>query len=531
MPISKFHEASPLLTPFRRASILAVLVLLAIFPSTLHAQQWTVGDQGVNWNVLSTFPTGSAPADAYEPAEAPLPAGVVESDWNIQGTDQYSNARGTNFYVNPSDATAEKKIRITCDAAGPPKQKDNILGFGIAKFGHPHQGFGASEWDENTTYLTLRANPKSNCTGGPMNASNYMEPALETKLANGATVSVIPQNQANYYVEGAQSEPNISTWLRRDMKFIIGANPKNFNDTARRNVYAAAGFLYPGSPDTPAGFNGWYCIPSGSSSAITVTDTTARMKNQYGAVISTKARYLKGPNGEDPWGGGCTGTVSAPASMVNDLIAPGCWDRHNLESPDGRGHFWYEGTKGDSSVVGACPTTTAGDSYGRVPRLEVKNIYETTGFADYGEWHYGSDRIDPAQSVTQGCSNDPVTLGDSCSLNPCRQVGPYFCNGSTAHADYTFGWFGPVFEQMQRECLGIPVRGIAPVDGPAECNSSQVDRNHNLRYGPISAPLTDWTDNCTNLTSCSDASPAKPLERYRLIPGMDAGNVTIHHGG
>jgi len=508
---------------------LFLVAALAIVSTPALAQQWTVGDQGAVWTTPGdpTTVMGSAPADAYEPAEVALPAGVNLTDWLISTGDQLTTDKVGNpksYYKSLTDG--ERKIRITCEPSTL-KTKDNILGKGISLFGHPHQGYGMVNWDENTDYTSARNNPSSTCAGGPLNATNYMEPALLKPLANGLIVSVLAQDQADYYVEGNQSDPNVDTWLRRGMQFVVGSNPKNFNDTARRAAYAAGGLLYPGSPVSPAGVNGWYCVLANGSTA-PVTDTTAQMQGDSGVHKTGNSRYLRGPNGEDPWGGGCTGTDAAPASMTTDILAPGCWDRYNLTAPDGRGHLWYQARKSDNSVVGACPKTTAGGSYARVPRLEVKNIFTTTGFADYGTWYFMSDRTDYAQTVTSGCTNDPTTHADSCSISPCRSTGPYFCNGETEHADYTLGWdTTDAFDQMERECLGITVRGIAPTDGPAECNASQVDRYHGLKYGTSPNPL--YSGGCTVILSCKDSVPTKPLERYILVPEMTQGSVTIEH--
>jgi len=511
------------------------LAAIGLISAPATAQEWTVGDQGINWSVLSTKPVGAAPADAYEPAEPPLPTGVVKSEWLVETSDQLQvwsvgDPKNTPYLVgadSAAKAVLEKKIRITCEPALPAKRKDNILGYGVPSFGHIHLGTGAIDWDENSDYTSLRLNPTSSCSGGPLNATNYMEPALLTSSPKtGAEVVVLPQSQSFYYIEGDQDEPNEDTWLRRGMQFILGTNPMNYNDAARRAIYDASGFEYPGSPDTPAGFTGYYCI-AGDGTHATVA-AGHRMKSGAGIESTGDARYLKGPSGEDPFAGTCTGTEESPAELVATLTAPECWDRTNLTSPDGRGHFWYRARKPDNSVKDACPTTASGEDYGRVPQLTVKNIYETTGFAEYGTWYLGSDRMPASMTVTAGCTNDPETQGDPCSLDPCRQIGPYFCNGSTLHADYTFGWeTTDVFDQMERECLGIPVRGIAPTTGPAECNASQVDRYHVLEYGPSPDPA--WTGGCTNILGCHDSTPSKPLERYHVVPDEAAGDVTIEH--
>ena len=196
-----------------RNRITSIFLALALaLPAVAHGQAWTVGDQGVNWNVLSTKPpNAAAPADAYEAPDPGLPAGVTESDWLVSTGDQLTSTRGSgNFYVNSTDG--ERKIRTTCEPATV-KQKDNILAFGQAVSTHAHQGYGSVTWDENTTYATLRADPVSTCAGALLNASNYMEPAMLTTLSSGLKVAVRAQDQANYYVEGVQSDPNEDTWL------------------------------------------------------------------------------------------------------------------------------------------------------------------------------------------------------------------------------------------------------------------------------------------------------------------------------
>lgn len=505
--------------------LLASTILLA---TPAFAQSYTVGLQGADWTTLSSAPTGAAPADAFEPAEVALP--VTESDWLISTGDQL-----TTFPVVTGKflkgAGRERKIRTNCEPSTA-KQKDNILGFGIAVFGHLHQGYGPTGWDENSTFTTLRTAPSSTCAGGPLNASNYMEPALLQPLPTGVTASVRAQDQAVYYTEGIQGDVISDTWLRRGMQFILGASPTNFNDATRRLAYAAGGLTYPGSPVTPAGVKGWSCSLN-DGTPVAVSDTTAQMQGDTGVHITARARYLRGPAGEDPFGGNCTGTVAAPANITSELHAPGCWDRYNLTAPDGRAHFWYRSRKSDNSVTDACPVTVPATSghavsdYAKVPTGEFKNIFTTTGFADYGIMYLSSDRMDPALTVTPGCTNDPVTKADSCSLSPCRSIGPNFCPGETLHADYTFGWFSNTFDKMQRECLGITVRGVAPTDGPAECNAGQVDRTHGLLTTGAS-PNSAYSGGCATISACYNSVPGN-TQRYNPVPAGTRVNATIKH--
>jgi hypothetical protein len=509
---------------------------------------WTVGDQGAVWTTPSAKPTGSAPADSSEPALVALPNSETVARWTVSTGDQLYTSRcigSTNAYYKNSSAGSctlsgggtilnmgEKKIRLTCGPATA-KRKDNLLGYGIRYFGHGHQGYGAIDWDENSSYTTLRTDPKSSCVGIILNASNYMEPALEVVTTSGATMSVQAQDQAVYYVEGLQNEANTATWIRRGMAWLWGSPPSDYNDTKRRAEYAAASLSYPGTANTPAGVTGWYCI-DGDGANVAVTST-------YGVGGgTTNARFLKGPGGQDPWNGGCHSTAAGPATLVSDLLSPDCWDRTNLTAADARGHMRYA-----SDPFGAriCPKTSGGVDWGRIPQGEVKNLYRTTGFSEYGIWKFSSDHMrmattecpdaaNPCDGVSGG--NVPATVGgvfySRVSLSPCRSTGLDFCNGETLHADYTFAWHSPTFEIMERECLGLTVRGTAPTDGPAECNAGQMDRYTALAYSPPSGASV-WTGGCTTNYECRDSIPTKPKERYAIIEGQNAGTVVLKHPG
>ena len=523
-----------------RKLMFAAAALIAMPAAAQTPGTWTVGDQGADWSVASALPTGSAPADAYEPALVALPSGETTARWSYSTGDQlYTNrCTGTgNYYKNSSAGSCtggvgpllnlgEKKIRLTCGPATA-KRKDNLLAFGTRYFGHGHQGYGAISWDENSTYVTLRTDPRSSCLGIILNASNYMEPALVAMAGSGAMVSVLAQDQAVYYVEGTQDQANVATWIRRGMGWIWGSPPSDYNDTKRRAEYATASLSYPGSTTTPAGMLGWYCIDGDG--------VTAAVDSAYQIAGQTyKARFLKGPGGQDVFGGRCHSTTNGLAQLTSDLLSPDCWDRTNLTAVGARDHTRY-------SVGGRCPRTTGGVDYGRIPAGEVKNIYMTTGFSEYGGWSFTSDNMRmsttecpdaaaPCDGISGG--NVPATVGgvyySRVSLSPCRSTGLDFCNGETLHADYTFAWHSPTFETMERECLGLTVRGTAPTDGPAECNFGQMDRSTALGSVPP-AGASYWTGGCTTYFDCKDSIPSKPKERFGIIEGMNAGTAVLKH--
>lgn len=466
-----------------------------------------------NWGVISTNPTGAAPADTFEPADAGL-GSIVEADW-ISTTD------GTVDYIQ--GAGNERKVRITCEPSTA-KHLDAILWYGVPPpVGHRHQGTGAWNWSQNSIYTTLRASPSSTCSGGPLNATNYWEPELLQRLSNGLEIGRRPQTQTFYYVLGIQSDPMKWTWIRRNTAFIFGVNPADFNDTARRAEYSAAGFEYPGSPDTPTGFGGWQCfIASDPNTAVTVSNTAARMKSSSGVASTTNARYLKGPAGEDPWGGGCSGTTASPAEIILNLSAPQCWDRHNLRAPDGRNHFAHMARKSDNSITEACPTVTVdgvSQEYGHVPQLQVKTHWKVAGPSDYMSLRFSSDIMNPVG-----------TPADPSSKDPCRQISKDFCYGATGHADWNYGWHSPIFDEAQRECLGVSVRGVAPTNGPGECNTSQISKFRKLKYSGAS-PDSTLSGNCATINSCSNAVPGN-IERYApILPGTKISGPVIHHLG
>lgn len=479
----------------------ALLTSAPAFGQAYNHSDWLDGTVPTrDWSVLSTKPTGAAPADAFEPADVG-DVGFTESQW-IVATD------GVADYVQ--GPTRERKARFSCEPSTH-FHGDPILFFGIpAPAGHMHQGTGNIHWSQNSTFTTLRNDPASSCAGGPLNGTIYWEPEMEKKLPNNLVVGIVSQVDTFYYIEGLQGEPNEATWLRRNFGFIGGANPADYNDTARRAEYAAGGFLYPGGPDVPAGFKGYECFTdAASTNRATVTYAPARMKSMFGSEDNLHARYLRGPNGEDPWGGTCTASVAAPGTILMNLIAPNCWDGHNLRAPDGRGHLAYAASKADSSITGACPTVVVNgvrQHYRRVPQLTAKREWRHAGPADYMNWYLSSDRMNP-----------PSTPADPTSKDPCRQTGPWFCNGSTNHFDWIYGWKSAIVDEWQRECLGLTVRGVAPTNGPGECNTSQISKFRKMKYsGPSPDPAMSG---CTTINSCTNAVPGNKQQFAPIVPG------------
>lgn len=499
---------------------------LAAFLAVFNQAQAQTYDSGAgvtpSWSLTPTNPVGSAPADANEPADV-ADSGFTESQWITTG-DQLATdkaAASHDYYKRTVDGgtgttpVGEKKVRILCEP-GTAKQVDPILGLGVTPYGHRHQGIGNVGWGESSTFATLRASPSSTCSGGPLNGVIYWEPEFIKSLSSGVLAGMRPQNATFYYINGLQTEANVATWLRRNFAFIGGQNPANFNNQTLRNEYSAAGLEWPGSPsgvgqgDSP-GFQGYACYAGTDlNTAVTVSRTASRVKTATGTEQTVYARHLVAEDGSDPWGGSCTGTNALPGSIILNLGAPDCWDRTNLRSPDGRSHVRYSTRKSDNSVTNLCP-----DGWAHIPALQAKTEFFHTGFSDYGTWYLSSDRM-----------NAVGTAADTSSYDPCRRVSAYYCNGATAHFDWMFGWKSAIIDEWERECLGITVRGVAPTDGPAECNTSQISRSRKLLNGGAS-PNSAMSGGCTTMGSCSNAVPGN-LERYNPVVAGTTGPFVLH---
>jgi hypothetical protein len=476
------------------------IVAAPIVPA--FAQAW--GPDGQQSRVWTTTPNnpanGTVAADAYEPA-APTES-ITDSTW-------LDPASGGNYLRG---AGTQRKFRTLCRPSTY-KRIDPILGAGQNPFGHRHEFFGHANPTENDTFTSIRATPSSFCAGGPLNATDYWEPEMLKDLPTGVTVGIPPYVNTFYYLANLTTQPLELTWLRRDFGFIGGANPNDYNDAPRRNEIGAAGLVYYGSSDTPAGFVGFQCYRGSDGALMTVTRTASQMKSDSGALNTTYARHLKAEDGSDPWGGTCTGSNAQPGFILVGYESPTCWDGHNLRSPDGRGHVAYWARTPDSARVHLCP-----DNWVKIPQLTAKTEYHHAGFADYGTWYFQSDRM-----------NAPGTPGDATSKDPCRQTGPYFCNGSTGHFDWIYGWKPSIIDTWQRECLGISVRGIAPTNGPAECDSGTISSTQALKSGGTS-PDSTLTGGCTVVASCVSTFTPGNAGRYNpVVPGTQVTSGHFHN--
>lgn len=533
---------------------LALFLCMAIMLQVpAHAQSWDgTGEVTPTWNTSLTASTwtppiavdAAHPADAYEPSVNPNDGVLYDRELWVS-----TPTNGQRTQINSTVA----KWRTNC-APSFIKRADPILARGAYPALHAHTFFGTMDPVviadvENFDYNMGRDNPASRCQGGPLNNSLYWEPSVQ-KDYGSATLTVMPDVATFYYTLGTPAEGQKATRLRRNLRFIGGVNPSDFNDTATRAEYTAGGVDYPGGnpPDgmkTPAGWEGISC--NINSVGITVEPEHALYSTLgggggLGIVSTTQARYVKGPNGEDPWAGRC----NAPGLLIIGVNAQECWDGNNLGSIGGRRHMRYaEGPRGGSNP---CPT-----NFVKVPHFETKIQFSHNGWSDFRDWYFSSDRMRMASTECPDASapcdgvsggNVPATVGgvyySRSSFDPCRKTGLDFCNMATGH----FDWWGSQDQQMMNEwnlnCVGMIIGGVDGIQ--ADCGSGGLDGDgvgggadrDLLTGGP--APEPNLSPATVKASPSERASGSTLGQRYFPISPRDATqgplevDVHPHHG-
>lgn len=511
--------------------ILALLLMLCA--TVAHAQEiggtardWPSGPANETWTP-PIDPDDPHPADTYEPAV---------DDENGYTRSLWTNSSGQRHLVDFS----EDKFRTVCQPAFI-KRADPLLAPGTYPWamGHDHTFVGAnSDYVianvHNFDYSMGREHPGSSCQGGPLNSTLYWEPSVKDDRY-GISLTVIPSVINFYYQTLAPGDGVNMTRLRRNYRFIGGANPMDYNDTARRAEYAAAGLEYPGSPDTPAGFQGIGCLVSAAPNTFVPVLAAHSMKSASGGETLIRARYLKGPNGEDPWDGACTA-----GEIIVEIRAQDCWDGNHLGASDGRDHVAYSTRDEDNAPgAGTCPT-----NYVKVPSFLSKVHFSHNGWTeDLQHWYLGSDRMNSAD-----------TPGDATSKDPCRQTGPYYCPLSTFHFDWWGSWDDEIFLTWHRNCLGMTVDGVGGL--PADCGTSGIDGCYIAGGDPadgcdaeggVSTPVTllaggtppeaGLSTNPVNSAPVERASASTQGQRYFPVrpedesqPALHVDTTTNHHG-
>lgn len=498
-------------------------IFLVLFATTLHAQEiggtardWPNGPANESWTPPIS-PDSAHPADTYEPAV---------DDENGYTRSLWSNSSNQRHIVNGP----EEKFRTVCQPAFI-KRADPILAPGEYPAMHDHTFAGANSAYvianvESFNYSMGREHPSSSCQGGPLNSTLYWEPSVKDDRY-GVSLTVIPSVINFYYQTLAPGDGADMTRLRRNYRFIGGANPMDYNDTARRAEYTAAGLEYPGSPDTPAGFQGIGCFVTAAPNTFVPVLSAHSMKSAAGGETLIRARYLKGPNGEDPWDGACTA-----GEIIVEIRAQDCWDGNHLGSSNGRDHVAYSTRDEDNApAAGSCP-----QNYVKVPSFISKVHFSHNGWTeDLQHWYLSSDRM-----------NSSDTAADPTSLDPCRETGPYFCSFSTFHFDWWGAWDDQTFLTWHRNCLGMTVGGVGgnPADCGtggisgcyADCDTEGTSTPVSLLIGgtPPEAGLSTDPINSAPVERASDTTegqryfPVRPEDASE--PALRVDTITNHHG-
>jgi hypothetical protein len=437
----------------------ASLTLLALVNAQLvTAQSWSSGSgRTVDWDSTPENPVGDGVDRVAEVSTATQggdPPALSSEPAAIDENGVYTRTAWFGTPTLPGDRfdNGEAKFRITCNMAffG---SADPIIANGQPS-PHHHTFIGNMGVFENggiaavrtADYTALRNNPKSSCSGGPLNATLYWEPTLYYEVATGVFVPVRPNNVSFYYTLGYGSTDKMYRLLR-GLAFIGGVDPADRLNTARlAEIPEGQGWL---KTRRYNGWIGWACFNASSIVPLAVGNTA-----DENPQAANYARQLVNSDGSDPWGGACE---SASYILIANNLAPSCWDGHNRTSPNGRDHFRYPIWQGSDQTPEAyyCP-----DGWWQVPHFEVKTEFPNgtisgdAGHAWRSKLHLSSDRMD---------------------ANPAN----WHPRGSTFHFDWMNGWDSVVQRQWQDKCTGTDQNGDA--GEPLTCNDSTISDTEKLK--------------------------------------------------
>ena len=475
-------------------------IALALSPTAAFAQSWTTGARPVVWavppvigdgnNSLPESSTatqgGDPPALAYEPAAIDENGNYTRADWLTTGSiDRIDNN--------------EAKFRTNCNFSHFAAD-DPILAYGQPGVFHHHTFIGNKSTNHSSTYQTLRNNPASTCAGGPLNATAYWEPTMFKEIKPGVSVPIKPDQAVFYYVIQPYSETQKLYRLLRGKSFVGGVNPSDPTASARLAEIPDGQGWDKTNPITGAylqGWDGFICYKGTSASNLNIVVPQTNSDDPNG----DRSRVLVNANGTDPWAGACTvdGT-NLYAALIADVVAPSCWDGHNLTSPNGRDHFRYPIRKTDNSYTNVCP-----QGWWKVPHFIARIQFSTTGWSDYSKWYLSSDR----HGLAQANWKQP---------------------GSTFHFDWMNGWDSVVMTEWLDKCVGVTQNG--DTGEPLTCGSSTISATSRLKGGIVGeTPPVGGLSNNPILTAPHAANGPSKNRFGKITSGTTVSSTTVNHSG
>ena len=354
---------------------------------------------------------------------------------------------------------------------------DPIRNYGEPDASHWHMFFGNRRINAWSTYKTIRTYPHSNAAGGVLNGTGYWVPAFLVNL-NNLLYAKVANNISIYYTTSiSRALKNELVPIPRGLRYVTGCNMDDPDNTAvKAEIDLANQTYYGGAPRLQypgTGFNGYKMTIPGSGSYV-LTDQG-----------KTHSRWLKNPDGSDPWEGRATA-----GKVLVEVNAPRYWDGHNLHAPGGYKHFRHGTFNDQSASVSLWP-----DGWWELPQLQLILEFNHGGFADYGTWRLSSDDMAAAKA------------------------GRPFANGESMHADWFGGWEQETFMTWQRNGLGV--EGFEP----HEMGDSIISSTQKLIVGE-QAP-----DGRPRQVVLSNEYDTLPQYMVRLPTGAGKGPATISHRG
>jgi hypothetical protein len=377
-------------------------------------------------------------------------ADIATSETGKLTTGSFGDANGFCLTVADGGGCAQAKFRITLNTSHIGRN-DPIRNYCQPGTTHLHQFFGNKGTGACSTFASLRAaRLGTSSNGGDLNATAYWFPCAVKAgycvKANWITLY--------YTMDPVLAKTAVHPFL--GLRYVTGYRMGDPGWTVLQSAINTANTAYGGiryqqvSPLTKADYPQqpvWKC------SGATVTVAAAQTSD------TAAAKWLKGTDGADPFGGTC----AAGADMWAQLSGASCWSGAALWSPGGYDHVLpqiWDAVKGQL----VCPK-----NYFRMPSLELEVHFSQQGFADYGNWRLESDDAEAART------------------------GSAVPNGYTWHTDWMNGWNKTTLLKLMFNCLGVEHHT------PHECNGSIISPTEQLSVNGVSTTNNYTTDNVANM--------------------------------